>query len=57
MRDPHTKVGGLPEGVGGAGWRWAKIREKNQDNHNSIINKIIKKNLKDKKTLHNNDKC
>ena len=43
MRDPHTKVGGLPEGVGGAGWRWAKIREKNQDNHNSIINKIIKK--------------
>ena len=31
--------GGLPEGVGGAGWRGAK--GKNQNNCNSIIDNII----------------
>ena len=32
---------GLPEGVGGTGWRRAKGR--NQDNSNSIINYNLKK--------------
>ena len=36
--------GGLPEGVGGAGWREGK-GGKNQDNCNSIINKIYFKKI------------
>ena len=40
-------VGGLPEGVGGAGWRGE--RGKNRDNCNSIINKIKKKIEKETK--------
>ena len=30
--------GGLPEGMGSAGWK--RQRGENEDNHNSIINKI-----------------
>ena len=34
----ETMVGGLPEGVEGAGWRGAK--GKNLDNCNGVINKM-----------------
>ena len=43
----------MPEGVGGAGWR--SQRGKNQDNSNSIINKIKflkKKPVRKRQTPH-----